>query len=347
MFPNLLLLTFSIAMAGLISEVALRIFYPSLYLFPSQHVIILNKGDNCYLDCENAYITDRDIIYRRNPANGVYNELGIWTENGKLEERLKTARKKVLVVGDSVTEQAVLFEDGFTKSMERVLIKESGYGKVVVMNAGVGGWNSCQERIYLKKWGFKTNPDLIVLAFVNNDLTPPLAHHHYSDRIEIEYLNSICIPLIVDFGRFNFFVFDHSHFLALLFLNLEKMAKHFGIQLSVDYYHPVTEKNKKSLQQIVDLVKKKQIPLLIVHFPVFQNLDDYSRNPEACLHELLKKFCLENRVPYLDLLENFRGMKGQDVCRDPNSVQQIHPNNKGHKIAGEAIADFILKNGIL
>src|SRR5262249_1154366 len=74
--------------------------------------------------------------------------------------------ERVLVLGDSFTEGVQVGEDDlFTARMERA------DPHLEVWNAGVGGYGTVQEYLYLATDGLKFHPDLVLLMFYENDLT--------------------------------------------------------------------------------------------------------------------------------------------------------------------------------
>ncbi|MDW8270542.1 MAG: SGNH/GDSL hydrolase family protein, partial [Anaerolineae bacterium] len=80
---------------------------------------------------------------------------------------------RIMVLGDSFVEaMQVELEETFGQQLARIL-NEKGY-RVEVINAGVGGWGTDQELLWLRHEGYKYHPDLIILTiyprndFMNN-----------------------------------------------------------------------------------------------------------------------------------------------------------------------------------
>jgi hypothetical protein len=71
-------------------------------------------------------------------------------------------------------------------------------------------------------------------------------------------------------------------------------------------------------------------------FSILINLNgDYPFNP---IHDPVKSFCAESKIPCLDLRETFRDFSGPELWVHP--VDQ-HPNETAHRLTAVAIADFI------
>jgi hypothetical protein len=81
---------------------------------------------------------------------------------------------RVIVLGDSFVEAAqVELEQSFPQQLRQLLAQQGM--NVQVINAGVGGWGTDQELLWLREEGYKYQPDLVLLAvyprndFMNND----------------------------------------------------------------------------------------------------------------------------------------------------------------------------------
>lgn len=79
---------------------------------------------------------------------------------------------RIVVVGDSIVEAAqVMEEQTFAQRLERSLNSSSPSRRVEVLNAGVGGWGTGQEMLYLRQEGLRLQPDLVLLVlYSGNDI---------------------------------------------------------------------------------------------------------------------------------------------------------------------------------
>jgi hypothetical protein len=125
---------------------------------------------------------------------------------------------RILVLGDSFTVGTnVRQEEAYAKGLERRL--RSVYGpRIQVVNSAVGGWQPIQYAEYYEHYGYRFEPDLILVGFfVGNDA--------YDDLTSIEQLYTAILghrvsreaaarPLI----KLQVFLYDHSN-LARLWLN--------------------------------------------------------------------------------------------------------------------------------
>jgi hypothetical protein len=125
---------------------------------------------------------------------------------------------RILVLGDSFTVGTnVREEEAYPKGLERRL--RSLYGpRIQVVNAGVGGWQPIQYAEYYEHYGYRFEPDLILVGFfVGNDAyddltsTDQLYTAVLGHRVSREAAAHRLIKLQV-------FLYDHSN-LARLWLN--------------------------------------------------------------------------------------------------------------------------------
>lgn len=101
----------------------------------------------------------------------IQNEYG---HRGKTYPLAKTPGKyRALVLGDSFTEAVQVSEgDLFTAQIE------ASHPEFEVVNAGVGGYGTIQEYLYLAKEGLQFHPDLVLLMVFENDLSDNCLSHY-------------------------------------------------------------------------------------------------------------------------------------------------------------------------
>ncbi|MCX8072599.1 MAG: GDSL-type esterase/lipase family protein [Candidatus Binatia bacterium] len=79
---------------------------------------------------------------------------------------------RVLVVGDSFVEAMhVRLDEMFTRRLERLLDGVSASKRVEVVSAGVSGWGTASELLWLQEEGVRYQPNLVLLSFYpGNDI---------------------------------------------------------------------------------------------------------------------------------------------------------------------------------
>ena len=107
---------------------------------------------------EGWVLADPELGYRLNPANPTTSSLGL--KNPEIEIRKPSGVKRLIVVGDSVTADP----NGYVAIMRDQLA-----GQYEVINAGVPGYTTYQERLFLERDLLALEPDIVVLQYCLND----------------------------------------------------------------------------------------------------------------------------------------------------------------------------------
>lgn len=123
---------------------------------------------------------------------------------------------RILVLGDSFTVGTnVRQEEAYPKALERHLKRVYG-SKIEVVNAGVGGWDPLQYAQYYEHYGYRFEPDLILVGFfVGNDTFSPitnLSKAYTAIRGHLITPEAAARRLI----KLQVFLYDHSHLARLL-----------------------------------------------------------------------------------------------------------------------------------
>ncbi len=78
---------------------------------------------------------------------------------------------RVLVLGDSFVEAAQVADDNSLTGLLEDRLNAVGGERYEVLNAGVGGWGTGQQLLFLREEGYRYNPDLvIVVLYLGNDV---------------------------------------------------------------------------------------------------------------------------------------------------------------------------------
>lgn len=143
-------------------------------------------------DAIHRYSADRRLVYECIPGatssrDGVPVRINAKGFRGRdFDDAPAPGVARVAVLGDSITFAVeVREEDTFTVRAE-ALLRARGGPSVEVLNCGVTGYNSDQERVLLDERVLAYGPTLVVAAYCMNDLTPadgigPLAAASHPD----------------------------------------------------------------------------------------------------------------------------------------------------------------------
>jgi hypothetical protein len=179
---SLLLVSLLLPLLGL--ELALRVFGPIL---PG------NYSTGYYLTAD--------------PAYGRFHVRGFsgWTRTAEYTTHIRTNSLglrgpeialpkpgglfRVLALGDSFVEAAQVPEEhSLTQRLEQSLNQQRAGRRFEVLNAGVGGWGTAQELLYLRREGLALQPDLVLLVlYSGNDIANNSPRIERQDVLDTPY----------------------------------------------------------------------------------------------------------------------------------------------------------------
>ena len=369
---SVILLSLSLLFCFAIVEIGVRILVKDrLHYFPHPRFLyqpdkyrgykLAKNSRGVFRDTQNEYIARADT-----------NSLGMRDyEYGEKGENTF----RILVLGDSFTFGAgVEFEDTFVKQLESILRQKNDGKKYEVINAGVMGYGTDQEYYYLKEWGFKLKPDLVIVAFyIQNDVEDVMigAINHYTvkdgylfDLFEHKQKERRKNFLERNSRAYEFFEDRVNNLLIKKGLK-KKPWESSGIPLDMKFrlkkYPPKLEeamnKTKGFFKGIDSLEKHIGGKSLILLIPgrnqVFEgwwlkDLDRFHENPSnysiTRINDELADFAKENKIPFLDLLPSQREYEKKIDLFLPVDP---HWNKEGHKLVAKTIYDFLVSNGMV
>ncbi len=252
--------------------------------------------------------------------------------------------KRIVVVGDSVT-----FGDG-VKAIEtypyklQEIVRTHYDPKYQVVNLGIMGINTDQEAMivtqqnsYFGGSALSFDPDTLILTFYPNDveLVPdpkprpetiwlPDALHNYIEK----------------------------HYLSYRFIHrrINRLLAHWGFQQSYPEYFqsfyrtetPEWQRFREYLTFIIETMKQRNIPLVIVIFPSMAQLD--KEHPYLDLYTKVSEIGNAHEIHVLNLFPYFQG---KDAGELRVSLLNGHPNAKAYEIAAQAIYQALAENNLL
>jgi hypothetical protein len=246
--------------------------------------------------------------------------------------------KRVLILGDSfVWGFGVETEQRFTDIVQREI--KSIKNEVEVINAGVSGWSTDQELLWLEKYGLDYNPDLVILLFYQNDLEDNLRYmvnNFYrkprfvpGDDGELILTGIPCphasrVLLLLKYLR------NHSSIIALLGNLTYRSGFNIGklIFRNTDVSKNPNQEISLSLNlvsRINNLLSQKGIRFLLV---------TYCEENQSCA--ALSSLAEQNGI----ILFNVDSLQG--YSRDLMTIKHDgHWNAIGHRFVGKALTEFL------
>jgi lysophospholipase L1-like esterase len=237
---------------------------------------------------------------------------------------------RIIVLGDSFTfGEGVRLEDTFVAGLQELLASRSSR-KIEVLNLGVSAWSTKDEIAYYENAARDFQADLVLVVFVLNDPGPEVID--LWDRFRESY--EAPFPL------------KYSYIASFLYTRLvQKDAGRAYVESLVGSALTKKEKWEETFGHLArgqQLAQADGAKFAVVLFPFMYQLND--SYPFRPLHELVGEACRTNDIPYLDLFAAFEGQPYTDMWVHPSDQ---HPNEKGHAIAAQAIADFVVDDGLL
>ncbi len=200
--------------------------------------------------------------------------------------------------------------------------------RVETINTGMPATNTVDQRDLLRERGWAYDPDLVILFFVLNDVEQNL----FGDRPRIDFFRNYTtifqrpdalsrVSRLWGWGRQRF----HATVTARRYLRDSVEA--FGPE------HPGWRSARGALADIQIEAQARGVPLLVVIFPFFHELDgDY---PFQSVHDIVREYCEDQGIDVLDLRESYRAYRGPELWVHESDQ---HPNEIAHDIAARATA---------
>jgi lysophospholipase L1-like esterase len=279
---------------------------------------------------------DLDYVPVTQNANG---------HRGKYYGPVKSIGKyRILALGDSFTEGVQVKEEELLSARLEKMDPD-----VEALNAGVGGYGTVQEYLYLIRDGLTLRPDLVLLMFYENDLSdnclsyyPGFGPRPYAilrnDEIQIierldyqEFRKFIIpVPLWTFLNRHSYlYYFVNVNIYQQIFTN--RMRKLQELDLEKTRGCGRYEIFYKIVQRTKDLLSTKGIEFAVVLIPT---REDVERGKSPTLEPILK-FCREQSLSCLSLLNRF--VRERTTGSRLYFTSDIHWTKTGHAIAADEI----------
>ena len=305
---------------------------------------------------EIPYLTAKDINLRwRFSQKGGEKILWLRTNSLGLRNR-EIVRKKedvfrILFLGDSLvwlgdTSSGKLYTEVVEENLNNLLDDKN----IEVVNAGIPGYTTYQELEFLNVYGLDMQPDLVILGFVFNDV------YKYLHRTTEEKI--LAHEPEVSLHRFNVHIFPgilfrNSYLAHEVMYAFQKIPHKLGLSPYYSFEHRPgfylawkshgwTETEMligKMYQQLSD----KDIPLIIVIFPVSDQVDDeylnrdrdYVLYPQSRIKAIGEKY----DIPYLDLTDALYQGGGRKLFAD-----YLHLKKEANDIVAAELTKYLSDN---
>jgi lysophospholipase L1-like esterase len=313
---NLALMAGTFALCCITLEFVLRIAgYGNVEIYEPDPLLYwkLKPNQNCYTKVDhkpvhvNSHSTRGPEFQTAKPANTI----------------------RILSLGDSKTFGWGLTEaETYSGLIEKMLQQQAGNGKhVEVINAGVNAWSYAQMHAYLREFGLKYQPDIVILADANlwtqfSDKNSPGFVKSFMRRVWLK-------NFLRRFATYNYFV-EYK----LREVYERERVKFIPIDPKQDTLFKKEQANdpdaffRKYIEGICSLALSNNIKPVLLYIPTI----GYLRDPDS--DHILKIEMLVSRklsVPLVDMTDDIRP-KGKDLFLEGDAA---HLNVAGNQFVAQ------------
>jgi lysophospholipase L1-like esterase len=245
---------------------------------------------------------------------------------------------RVAVIGDSISNGAgIQCTDTFALRLEQLLNMNPGMRPAEVRLYAKGGTSTYTQLPFLDE-ALKQKPDVIVLGICLND-TEDWGRRKELGRWRDELLPTVPGPRLAA-------ALKHSRALDWMYRRLQDMKCNRAVLLHYErLFDPAYSgwaRFVAALKEFQERSREHGATLVAAVFPEMSRLDQY---PYDYCHARIRKALESEGIRHLDLLGEYKG-------KSPFRLQAVpqvdsHPNEIGHRIAAEAIFEYLLANKIV
>lgn len=312
--------------------------------------IIYQPVDNEALN----YMLKPDMQYEFEHIHVLINSQGL--RGDLVSEEKSRGVYRILGLGDSVTfGWQVRQEETYLQRLESMLNVNDPLRHYEVINASVPGYKLGHELAYLKEYGVRYQPDLVIVGFcVLNDADGTRAVYVGDGNIAGVPLNSSFAP--TDAGgvvaRVKGFLRQKSHlyhFVTQQYGMLRDRWSKSSRTSGTAYHWPFPLEREDELWGLIrsqilemqDVAEEHGAGLLLVVFPTLSQV--VSEDAPLVPQEVLAGFAQQIGVPVVDALLPFREYGRSRVFADDFS----HPSAFGHQLVAEEIFGVLQEMGVV
>lgn len=264
---------------------------------------------------------------------------------------------RILYLGDSVT-FGFMIEDWqrtFPYQVQALLDRRWGY-TIETINAGVGGYSTWQEYLYLADEGVRYEPDLVVVSFVLNDVTEKFDLIRFGGANEGWQLRNSALTALDRLSNRSsiaYFARDLGRRLRFGSDVAKGAVRHELLNVRAIAEEPdradvrrAWKLTLENLQKIFALCEERRIRVLLVIFPYRFQFEDSPRL--AAPQRELTRYAAARGVPTLDLLPLLsERMSDRELSPQMIFLGENHLSPIGGRLVADAIASFIHARGML
>ncbi len=306
---------------------------------------------------------DKDLKYELLPnvvsAEGevLVNQFGM--RNGPVELTKPPGVRRIACIGDSIAFGMGARHEFFSVQLERKLnAGGAAAGRWEVLNFGVPGYNIGQAAAMLSGRAASFRPDLVLYLYCLNDPEETsreleeilrademtAARRDYIDRVwgaSQSWLGRSQLGQLVRL-KWAGLRGGRPEVRARYRDDMEQIRAGKGMEHYLGLYaNPAAQRRwKGGISRIGSWSRVAGVPVWVVVFPVFQQLDRY---PLADIHRTVAEAAGTEGMTVVDLLGIFQAAAAAQ--EGAFHADPLHPNERGYGLAAQAVADRMMEAG--
>lgn len=324
----------------IISEIALRIFYPSLHnylrtypdqfqdrAFGRENTIVnwpekdFDLGWVCKQDSllkfSNKLYNSEPIIYKIN-KEGFRNRIDISNKDGL------SNKKKIMLLGDSFIMSVYLSEDN---SITFNLSNEVN-PNYVLYNLGIPGYGIDQSLLAYEKYVKIIAPEIVILFYIDDDIPRVLEAYR-----KVEGMNKPSFDIANDNLKLRTNsnqgcsekFFENSYLLNKFY---KKYMQYYSIEIT-----------KKIFDRLMNQSSLNNHKLYIIRCPVLESFDNFRTNDFYSF----KEYFIGKHQTYIELIDSMSNLQ-HDFIQSLYLEKDGHPSRRGAKYFAKVLSKIIFKD---
>lgn len=274
----------------------------------------------------------------------------------------KPARtQRILVLGDSMVEaMQVSMHERFTSLLEDSLNERAVPIRYEVINAGTSSYSPLVEYVYLRTMGLRFNPDLVIVVLASNDVRDDAFY------ATLAVWGTDGMPERIPFPQPKSGIWLRLERRLRSRLQFYNFLRTTGARLWQRYVagpddivddrtpreREAWEITRRALKGIKELAYTGGVKLLVVSVPVNTQVSDEPvgnfypdrlRIRGTRLQELIARICLEEEIPFLDLLPYFATAQERPLFFPYDG----HLTPVGHRMLARVLTSYLETAGLL
>jgi lysophospholipase L1-like esterase len=293
---------------------------------PLSRITGRNATDEFSYDYRHNSFGFRDVEHQREKPKGVFRILGL---------------------GDSFTYGVgATFEESYLYRLEEMLNNRGGgHPQIEIIKAGIPRFWPEPERLLLQHYGAQFLPNLVMVAFLPNDVIDTFEGMHAVRVTKDGFLRTREAEQLGEFGAW-FYIHSHAARIFLRHYVASRIEKSHPASRPADVYKPdgYHEKDWRNIEtefdKMIALARQMSANIVFIHIPQMAPWDETASYPA----NRLAAWCERRDVPFIDVLPAMReAAKKHKIYYEKDG----HCNSDGYHAIAEAIYAGLLNKKLV